>query len=169
MGTYGEAVAMHKALAAKRARARPRPWLGEGLKQWPANLVLQPESKQRRPDERPIPKGYQDTSLQLIPMDHMSSRWDQDYFDELRRAEIRRTPPGPRRDYLVRSYELWIQNGRPTYGGRNMPKHDRVLTWQKGTPLSFDFSKHRTGQLEGQKAPENKALIRRLVRGRSIR
>ena len=95
------------------------------------------------------PAGYKHRSLCNIPKSHLSSRIMQDQIDEICRRQIRHCPPGPRRDFLIKDYELWVANGRPIHS--SMKGHDDkgrvvldkaaepVRTWQSGRPISTDF------------------------------
>ncbi len=102
------------------------------------------------------PPGYKHTQLAQIPRSHYSSKVMQDILEEIMLKKIRREPPGPRRDFLVRDYELWLANGRPTgvaQGpfGRAPPKSiEPIRTWQKGKPIHDDF--YDLGYEEREKA-----------------
>ena len=89
------------------------------------------------------PVGYHHSSLARIPKSHQSSRAMQDFVQETMIRQIANTPAGPQRDFLIRDYELWLQNGRPTANPQET-KHAKELelrkTWQDGTPLSADFT-----------------------------
>jgi hypothetical protein len=67
----------------------------------------------------------------------------QDQIQETMLRQIRSTPAGPQRDFLVRDYELWLQNGRPTANAQQ-PQNRKIMelrrTWQDGKPLSADLS-----------------------------
>ncbi len=89
------------------------------------------------------PVGYKHSSLARIPKSHYSSRAQQDFIQDMMVRQIANTPAGPQRDFLIRDYELWLQNGRPTANPQD-PKHAKALelrrTWQEGSPISADFT-----------------------------
>ncbi|MBU1449118.1 hypothetical protein KKF45_04730 [Patescibacteria group bacterium] len=115
---------------------------------------------------RQKPVGYTHTSLARIPKSHTSSRLMQDFIEEMLRRKIRMTPPGQRRDFYIRDYEIWVANGRPTYGHfQNSKRRDKlaepIKTWQKGKPLYVDFT-------ELHNEMERKMKIRRILYGRTV-
>ena len=89
------------------------------------------------------PVGYKHSSLARIPKSHFSSRAMQDFIQDMMVRQIARTPAGPQRDFLIRDYEIWLQNGRPTANAQD-PKASKPMelrkTWQDGKPLSADLT-----------------------------
>lgn len=88
------------------------------------------------------PVGYRHRTIANIPKSHFSSRMLQDQIQETMLRQIRNCPAGPQRDFLVRDYELWLQNGRPTANAQRQQRNEMELrrTWQDGKPLSADLS-----------------------------
>jgi len=86
-------------------------------------------------------------SLARIPKTDWTSRLLQDQIDESMRRQIAHEPPGPRRAFLLRDYELWLANGKPTYYSPGKSAHGRegrkeasaVRTWARGKPAFWDF------------------------------
>jgi len=105
------------------------------------------QGKARWLGDKLIPPGFRHTSLARIPKTDWTSRLLQDQIDESMRRQIAHEPPGPRRAFLLRDYELWLANGKPTYYSPGKSAHGRegrkeasaVRTWARGKPAFWDF------------------------------
>ena len=106
--------------------------------------------KMRTRQDKMIPQGYRHDNLQTIPKDHHSYKPMQDLMEEGMLKDIRKEAPGPRKDFLIKDYELWVQNGRSTYGewdpnnkvqkGIQELKNEVRRTRHNSTPIVDDFS-----------------------------
>lgn len=104
------------------------------------DLLGRQRYKQHSPEQSPVAPGYKlSEKHQKVPLDHMSYKPMQDFIERKMIEEIRNTEPGKRRDYLMKKYESWVANGRPTYGmpGKNANKNEWVKT-NKDSPIWMD-------------------------------
>jgi hypothetical protein len=87
------------------------------------------------------PVGYKHRSIGRVPKSHRSSRVLQDQIEETMKRQIAAEPAGPQRDFLIRDYEMWVANGKPTAIDQRMPEKQMEMqkTWQKGKPLSSEL------------------------------
>jgi hypothetical protein len=105
--------------------------------------------------KRGAPAGFRHTSLAAIQEKHVSSRLLQDRIEEDYRVKIRQASAGARRDFMIRDYELWKANGRPTYGNIRHKAGEPRRTYQDGKPICDDFA--------GMLADERHKRIQKLI------
>lgn len=107
---------------------------------WPGLGPMFAATKRKSVADSPIAPGYKHVGIVKIPIRHQSYKPLQDRVDRQMQEEIRRTPPGRRKDFLIRSYNYWVQNGRPTYGspGKRSRKNDWTRTQAKGLGVWAD-------------------------------
>jgi hypothetical protein len=102
------------------------------------------KAKMKSKTDKRIPKGFRHKELAKIPIKHYNLKAAQDMFEDAIVKEIRSLPPGPRRDFVERDYDLWIANGRPTYGEfdpaqyKAINKNEVRRAWQEGKPVFMD-------------------------------
>lgn len=99
--------------------------------------------KMKSKTDKRIPVGYKHKELAKIPEKHYNLKQAQDMMEDAIVKEIRSLPPGPRRDFVERDYDLWIANGRPTYGEFDparypINKNEVRRAWQEGRPVFMD-------------------------------
>lgn len=115
------------------------PFRPRNINQWgamPRNIY-----KQKSFSDPAIPPGHRLTKRhQKIPLGHMSYKPMQDELERIKMRNIANALRGPDRDYLIREYEEWVANGRPTYGspGKNADMNEWRLTQGKGSGVWQD-------------------------------
>ena len=116
----------------------PVPWGG-----LPENLRAM---KMKSFNDPMIPPGRKFSHLQKIPIDHKSSREQQDEIQRIMLRNLRKAWGSPNYDFLKEKYEWWLANGRPTMspqveGPGN--KHDMKLTQGRGSGVWQDYVEDR--------------------------
>lgn len=134
---YGRQIAPSKPGMPTEVPFQPR-----HIAQWPGLPENLRAMKMKSFNDPKIPPGRKFSHLQKIPLEHKSSKAMQDEVERVMLRNLREARGGPNYDYLLKKFEWWLANGRPTMSpqhGTAANKHDQRLTQGKGSGVWQDY------------------------------